>query len=541
MVGVKAVTDLRDHAAAAAAVFDASVVLASEAVAVVAELGEAQRFIAGMQMAAAARVAEAGVWKAKGHASAADWLAKESGSSVGEAAGVLDTARKLEQLPATRDAVREGRLSPQQARAVAGAASVAPGQEQQLLDAAARSTFQDLKAEAQRVQAAATDDSTRERRNHRKRSMTTGTNGDGAWWLSLRGTGLAGARFLEQFLPYREARFAMQRTDGVHESYENRCFDAAMDMFGIDLPDPTSPGPSSPKPWRRGRPGTNPDGRPVPVGVPAATSTDGANESVAGDHDRSVSAARSGPHGPGAPPTAVPELFDPVHEHAEARPTDAGPAAVGPPDARPTGSTGVEITGAAPTGKEPAAPRKPSSGGPTSASPPGEPPLGRPPPCSCGRAGPGLRLPRGAGTKVIARIDLPVLSRGYANPGEICEIVGLGQIPVTAIDDLLSNAFVCAVLTDGIDVHKVAHLGRGPNAHQRTALESVQFRCTNIACNHTVNIEVDHRTQWATNPETTLTNLDPLCSQDHARKTHQGWALEPGKGRRRFLPPRGGP
>jgi hypothetical protein len=152
------------------------------------------------------------------------------------------------------------------------------------------------------------------------------------------------------------------------------------------------------------------------------------------------------------------------------------------------------------------------------------------------------RVPGGDNVKVIVRIDHTALVRGHTVAGETCEVAGLGPIPVAAVKDLMGDAFVAAVVTKGRDVINVAHLGRRPNAHQRTALEAsgAGIACTNICCNRTVAIQIDHRTPYADQPETKLANLDPLCSGNgscHDLKTHHGHQLESGTGRRRLLPP----
>ncbi len=135
------------------------------------------------------------------------------------------------------------------------------------------------------------------------------------------------------------------------------------------------------------------------------------------------------------------------------------------------------------------------------------------------------------------RIDHTALIRGHAVAGETVEVAGLGPVPVATVQALMDDAFLAAVITRGHDVVNVAHLGRGVNAHQRTALEAIHIACTNIACNASVGIEIDHRHPWTDVGETHLANQDPLCKLDHDRKTHHGWRLEPGTGRRRFLPP----
>ncbi|MFI5046218.1 MAG: DUF222 domain-containing protein, partial [Acidimicrobiia bacterium] len=66
--------------------------------------------VAGRSMAAG-RVAKGVNWKQSGHRNSAEWLASATGVSVGVAGRELETARKLEELPATAEAFRAGELS----------------------------------------------------------------------------------------------------------------------------------------------------------------------------------------------------------------------------------------------------------------------------------------------------------------------------------------------------------------------------------------------------------------------------------------------
>ena len=70
----------------------------------------------------ARRVAEAGVWRDDGSRTAAVWLSEQTGTTIGAAQQVLDTARALEELPATEAALRSGELSAVQAAEIAYAA-----------------------------------------------------------------------------------------------------------------------------------------------------------------------------------------------------------------------------------------------------------------------------------------------------------------------------------------------------------------------------------------------------------------------------------
>ncbi|MEZ5136616.1 MAG: HNH endonuclease signature motif containing protein [Acidimicrobiales bacterium] len=118
----------------------------------------------------------------------------------------------------------------------------------------------------------------------------------------------------------------------------------------------------------------------------------------------------------------------------------------------------------------------------------------------------------------------------------MCEIAGVGPVPVAMVRELLDGALVRVVVTKGVDVVSVAHHGRAPNAHQRSALAWMHSRCSVQGCDNAVFIEVDHRTPWRDDPVTAFANLDPLCSHHHYLK-ERGWHLAPGTGRRPMLPP----
>jgi hypothetical protein len=149
--------------------------------------------------------------------------------------------------------------------------------------------------------------------------------------------------------------------------------------------------------------------------------------------------------------------------------------------------------------------------------------------------------PRRAGAspnfRALLRVDLAALVRGRVEDGELCEIAGVGPVPARVARQLLGDAVLNLVLTRGVDVVNVTHLGRGPTAAQRIALLWNTPACTNERCSNTVAIQHDHRVPWTDVHETTLDNIDRLCSPCHHRKTHQGWALLTGTGRRPLVPP----
>jgi hypothetical protein len=136
----------------------------------------------------------------------------------------------------------------------------------------------------------------------------------------------------------------------------------------------------------------------------------------------------------------------------------------------------------------------------------------------------------------LLRVDVQALRRGAAHPGELCEIRGVGPVPVSVARQLLGQAVLKLVITDGVDVLNVTHLGRGPTAAQRAALLWANPTCSVQGCNRS-RLEWDHRTPWAQTHHTRLDELDGLCSFHHDLKSRLGWALVNGTGKRAFVAP----
>jgi hypothetical protein len=136
----------------------------------------------------------------------------------------------------------------------------------------------------------------------------------------------------------------------------------------------------------------------------------------------------------------------------------------------------------------------------------------------------------------LLRIDVEALHRGRVQGDELCEIAGVGPVPVPVAEGLLGQAVLDLVITRGTDVLNVTHLGRGPTAAQRVALLWRNPACTVEGCWRT-RTENDHREPWAETRHTRLDQLDPLCPFHHHLKTRHGWALAPGSGKRPMMPP----
>jgi len=139
----------------------------------------------------------------------------------------------------------------------------------------------------------------------------------------------------------------------------------------------------------------------------------------------------------------------------------------------------------------------------------------------------------------VLRLDIEALVRGHVQPGETCEIAGLGPISVTTARQMLGESILKLVMTNGVEVRSVTHLGRGPNAAQKIALLWEQPVCSREGCGRRARLEYDHidGAEYRITNHTRVDELEPLCDPDHDLKTYQGWALVNGTGVRPMVPP----
>lgn len=153
--------------------------------------------------------------------------------------------------------------------------------------------------------------------------------------------------------------------------------------------------------------------------------------------------------------------------------------------------------------------------------------------------GAGRTKKTGSDCKILVRVDLAALLRGYPTTGEVCEIAGYGPIAVSAVRDMVDSGdpFLAAIATKGKAVVGVVHLGRSPNAHQRSCLEWLYPNCAVEGCSANVRLEKDHRIDWSRSHQSLFDYLDRLCSHHHGLKTRENWELVEGSGKRQFVPP----
>jgi hypothetical protein len=149
----------------------------------------------------------------------------------------------------------------------------------------------------------------------------------------------------------------------------------------------------------------------------------------------------------------------------------------------------------------------------------------------------GMRAPAkpSTDTSLVIRMDFDAF-RGWTEPGEVCEIVGAGPIPVPVALRMAKGAFIKALVTDGVDVQRVVHIGRKPPAVLETALAELYSQCVREGCDATRHLEIDHNQPWSEDGPTQLSNLNPVCKYDHREKHRRNLRLVGEGTRKRFVP-----
>jgi Domain of unknown function (DUF222) len=420
--------EIRDRLAGLVDRLDPDAVSASTARELWAVLDKSERLCAAGKTLLARRLAQTHRPEQAGAKSAAEDLARRSGTSTGAAKDALDTSARLPEQPGVQGALRRGEVSLTQAAVISAAVAANSAEEHRLVELARRVSVPELREECARVRAAADPDpDATNRRLHQARRLRRYVDGEGFWNLHAKGTPQAGAAFNVVLDALTDRVFTTARRAGRDEPVQAYAFDALMALA----------------------------------------------------------------------------------DRLEPNQVDSGPGQIGAgPSASCPGVADV------------------NGGG-----------FGR---CA-GEPGADLVAPRLAGRLnprylALLRVDVEALHRGRVAGDELCEIRGVGPVPVSVAEGLLGRSVLHLVITRGVDVLNVTHLGRGPTAAQKIALAWASPGCAVQGCWRT-RTENDHREPWAQTRHTRLGELDPLCDYHHDLKTRSGWALVDGTGKRPMVPP----
>jgi hypothetical protein len=171
---------------------------------------------------AAKRATESNLHKVEGARSAAEWLSKKTGETLGAAAGSLHLADQMEDHPGLGDALRSGELSTTRAHQVADVLAVDPNSEDELVEAAKdpNETNRQLADRCLRAKAkarSAEDSLAAYERIRKARYLRHHTDRDGAFRLEGLFTPDAGAKILAALKPTRTVIFDQSRALGHRE------------------------------------------------------------------------------------------------------------------------------------------------------------------------------------------------------------------------------------------------------------------------------------------------------------------------------------
>jgi len=204
---------------------------------------EAERKLAAARMIATRRVDSSKAWQRDGHRSAAEWVAAATGTFIGNAINVVDTARRLDELPMVAGEFRSGKLSEEQVRTIAEAAHASPSHERHLIDAAQTGSVKALRQECKKVINAASDELERLKKLHERRYAKTWIEADGCVRLDARFAPEPGVQVLAAVEAAKDRIFRNARREGRRESQAAYMADA---VFGL-ITGPRGKGSSRPK------------------------------------------------------------------------------------------------------------------------------------------------------------------------------------------------------------------------------------------------------------------------------------------------------
>ena len=202
--------------------------LSGTQVAKVFEVGaELEKLGASLRVLVAPRVAQSETWAREGHRSPEEWMARTSGTSVGQAKAAMETGQRLEELPATASAVKSGTLSLAQAAAVAEAAAADPAAESKLLEVAGIESLKVLRDKSRKV--VLDSRGTLEERYARQRKLrevTSWIDDEGMTAGRFRFTPEVGAAFMNKLRREADRVYRQAYREGRRESPENYAADA---------------------------------------------------------------------------------------------------------------------------------------------------------------------------------------------------------------------------------------------------------------------------------------------------------------------------
>jgi hypothetical protein len=124
------------------------------------------------------------------------------------------------------------------------------------------------------------------------------------------------------------------------------------------------------------------------------------------------------------------------------------------------------------------------------------------------------------------RVDVRPLLTGTTEPGDVCEIAGVGPVPVAFARQVLTHGLLELVLHDGKDVRAVVTTTRHVPEALKIAIEERDQCCKVRGCDCTEHLERHHVQEYAEHHITSYEVLGRLCPPHHDMVTYDGYTIE---------------
>jgi hypothetical protein len=129
--------------------------------------------------------------------------------------------------------------------------------------------------------------------------------------------------------------------------------------------------------------------------------------------------------------------------------------------------------------------------------------------------------------ELLGIVNLESLRRDAIDDGKLCEVAGVGPVPLSTLRDLFGDALLRVVIRDGVDIRTVVHTGRTANALQETAVLARSLgMCEVDRCDLPV-AEIDHRIDYSRTGPASIADLAGVCGHHHDDKTRRNATWHP--------------
>jgi hypothetical protein len=145
---------------------------------------------------------------------------------------------------------------------------------------------------------------------------------------------------------------------------------------------------------------------------------------------------------------------------------------------------------------------------------------------SGGGAGGGSKRPA-PGAMVHLRVDAESLARGAVEGDEVCEIKGVGPVPVSVARSLLPDCVFDVLVRKGKEIVNITGKGHYIPDRLRSAVHERDRHCRWPNCTSTVGLQIHHWKQDVSlGGKTILSDLAAFCIVHHDKFTYGGWRAE---------------